>query len=85
MRFVLIGAHHTNEGPSRKLRSGTKIADSAANALPGDVVCASLCAKPNNTMQPLDAAAVSALAAVGITAPLGGPTRMATGAESIDA
>lgn len=83
-RFVLIGAAHINDGPSKKLRAGTKIADSPANALPGDVISASLCAKPNNAMQPLDAAAVAALAAVGITASVGGPTRMATGVESID-
>ena len=86
-RFVLIGAAivHNNEGPPRKLKAGTKIADSVGNALPGDVVSASLCAKPNNAMQPLDASAVTALATVGITAVVGGPTRQPTGCESVDA
>jgi hypothetical protein len=66
-------------------RAGDKIADSTANAIAGDKINAALCAAPFAGMVPLDSAAVSALAAVGITATIGVPLIPVTGAASIDA
>lgn len=80
-RFVLISAHVDG---SNRYKSGTKVADQQANALPGDKISPVLCAHPTKAMDPLDAGAVAALAAVGIVSSVGGPTGRATGAESID-
>jgi hypothetical protein len=81
-RFVLTqacsaGAFH--------FRAGDKLADSTANALAGDKINAALCATPFAGMVPLDSAAVSALAAVGITTSIGAVIIPITGAASIDA
>jgi hypothetical protein len=82
-RFVLTQA--CSQGAFR-YRAGTTMADSTANALPGDRINAVLCATPFAGMCPLDAGAVSALAAVGITATIGAaPLVPITGAASIDA
>jgi hypothetical protein len=69
-RFSLLGAIEalTSDGMRRRLRAGTTVADSVGNALAGDVVSSGLCASPNIRMVALDAAAVTAFAAVGITA-----------------
>ena len=80
-RFVLTaacaaGAFH--------FRAGDKLADSIANALPGDKINAALCATPFAGMVPLDAAAVSALAAVGINTSIGALIVPVTGVSSID-
>jgi hypothetical protein len=55
-RFMLRAAHYTNDG--RRLRAYTTIADTQANALPGDIIWDGLNAS-NITpfMQPLDSAA----------------------------
>jgi hypothetical protein len=85
-RFVLIGAHAcVANGLYQKLRSGQKVADSTANALPGDAISPSLCAKPTRDMAPLDASAVAAHAAVGITSSIGMAMPAPTGTGSIDA
>ena len=56
------------------------------NAQAGDVVSAQLCAVPNTRMIPLDSAAVSAFASVGITASIGQQlSSLPTSADSIDA
>jgi hypothetical protein len=86
-RFVLVGAQEcVANGFRRRLRAGQTVADTAGNAQPGDVVSAQLCANPNIRMIALDAAAVTAFAAVQITATIGqllsGPP---TGADSTDA
>jgi hypothetical protein len=80
-RFVLTAA--ASAGPFR-YRAGDKLADSTANALPGDKINAQLCATPFAGMVPLDAAAVSALAGVGITTSIGAVIVPTTGAGSID-
>ncbi len=88
MRFVLIGTQEMQIGTMRRrYRAGTTVADTQGNALPGDVVCAGLCAAPNDRLVPLDTAAVTAMQAAGfagaaIGKPLSGPS---TGADSIDA
>jgi hypothetical protein len=73
----------------RRLNAGTKIADTAGNAQPGDVVSATLCAPANAVaaaiLNPLDGAAVTVLAGVGLTRSIGGPVVGPTGAASIDA
>jgi len=59
-RFILIAAvvGAAQNGPYTKHPRGTAIADSAGNALPGDVVWPQLCTAPNPiNMAPLDAAA----------------------------
>jgi hypothetical protein len=81
MRFVLSAA--AQDGAFH-FRAGDKIADSTANALPGDKINATLCAKPFAGMIPLDAAAVSALASVGITTTIGALIVPITGAASVD-
>jgi hypothetical protein len=86
-RFYLIGAQETTvaNSPCRRLRAGTTVCDTAGNAQPGDVICAALCASPNIRMIPLDAAAVSAFAAVGITAVINQQlSSPPTGGDSID-
>jgi hypothetical protein len=87
-RFVLIGAQDciVANAPRRRLRAGQTVADTVGNAQPGDFVSAQLCASPNTRMIALDAAAVSAFAAVGITAAIGqqlGPP--AGSVDSVDA
>jgi hypothetical protein len=87
-RFALIGAQETVVGGMRRrLRAGVVVADGAGSALAGDVICEALCAQPNRRLIPLDAAAVAAMQAVGISdavvgVALSGPP---TGADSIDA
>jgi hypothetical protein len=80
-RFYLIDAHHDG---TRRYRAGTKIADSLANAQPGDQISATLCAKPSSGMTPLDAAGVAAMAAMRITTTVGAATTAPTGAASAD-
>jgi hypothetical protein len=85
-RFYLLGAQDALVGTMRRrLKAGTTVADTASNALPGDVLCPQFCSSPNVRMVALDSAAVSAFAAMGITASVGqalsGPP---TGADSID-
>jgi hypothetical protein len=86
-RFSILGAQEciTASG-RRRLRAGATVADTVGNAQPGDVVSAQLCAAPNLRMIALDAAAVAAFAAVGITATtnqrLSGHS---SGVDSIDA
>jgi len=87
-RFTLVGAQEciTANGLRRRLRAGTNVADSAGNALAGDVVSAQLCSVPNNRMIALDAAAVAAFAAVGITASIGQQlSGVPTSGDSVDA
>ena len=88
MRFVLTRAFAgIANGQYRRLRAGTVVVDIAANRVaPTDIVSATICANPNTGMEPLDSAAVAALAAVGITATIGEPVMVqVTGASSIDA
>jgi hypothetical protein len=86
-RFQILGAKECITGSGRRrLRSGATVADTVGNAQPGDVVSAQLCASPNSRMIPLDVAAVTALASVGITASVG--QRLSghpSGCDSIDA
>jgi hypothetical protein len=86
-RFTLLGAVECiTAGGRRRLRAGTNVADTNANAQAGDVVSAQLCAVPNTRMIPLDSAAVSAFASVGITASIGQQlSSLPTSADSIDA
>jgi hypothetical protein len=85
-RFVLIGAHAcVANGLYQKLHSGQKVADSTANALAGDAIAPSLCAKPTRDMAPLDSAAVNAHLAMGIVSTIGMAMPAATGVGSIDA
>lgn len=59
-RFILIAAivGAPPNGAYTKYPRGTAIADSAANAEPGDIVWPSVCASPSPTsMAPLDALA----------------------------
>jgi hypothetical protein len=87
-RFYLIGAVEciTANNLRRRLRAGTNVADTAGNALAGDVVSAQLCASPNIRMIALDAAAVSAFAAVGIVASIGQQlSSLPTGSDCVDA
>ena len=87
-RFTLIGAVEciTANGLSRRLRAGTNVADSAGNALAGDVVSAQLCASPNIRMVALDSGAVAAFAAVGITTVIGQQlSSLPTSSDSVDA
>jgi hypothetical protein len=87
-RFYLLGAQEIADGAMRRrLKAGTTVADSGANALAGDEVCPGLCSQPNNRLVPLDAAAVTAMQAAGfanaaIGVAVSGPP---TGADSIDA
>ena len=63
-RFILLAAvvGAPPSGAYSKFPRGTAIADSAANALPGDVVWPSLCIAPNSTnMAPLDDVASAAM------------------------
>jgi hypothetical protein len=87
-RFALLGAVEcvVAGGMRRRLRAGTTVADTAGNAIGNDVISSQLAAAPNTRMVALDAGAVAAFAAVGITASIGqqlGP--LPTGADSIDA
>lgn len=81
-RFVLTQA--CADGAYR-FHAGQTLADSIANSVTGDKVSAKLCATPFAGMVPLDAAAVTALAAVGITTSIGTVLVQATGAASVDA
>jgi hypothetical protein len=86
-RFQILNAQEapTSSG-RRRLRAGQTIADSAGNALAGDFVSAALCASPNVGLIPLDAAAVAAFAAVGVTAVINQRLgHVPTGRDSIDA
>jgi hypothetical protein len=83
MRFQLtaavqVGAFH--------YRAGNFIADSTANALPGDKVVPALCTPPFPFagMVALDASALAALAAVGIVTTIGQVLVPVTGAASVD-
>jgi hypothetical protein len=87
-RFILTRAVACiANGQYRRLRAGTIVVDVAANRVAAtDVVAAAICATPNAGMEPLDSAAVAALAAVGITATIGEPVMVqVTGASSVDA
>jgi hypothetical protein len=85
-RFYLLGSHEIADGAMRRrLKAGSTIADNAANALPGDVIAPGLAAQPNIRLIALDAGAVAAFAAVGITAAIGQPlSGQPSGADSID-
>jgi len=92
-RFQLLGAcdamvsgHATGR---RRLNAGTKIADTAGNAVAGDFVCPALCAPANaveaRILNPLDASAVAVLAGLGVTRSVGAPVLVGpTGVSSID-
>ena len=80
-RFVLSAA--CQDGAFH-FRAGNTIADSIGNAQAGDKISAVLCAKPFAGMIPLDAAAVAALAAVGINTSIGTLIVPITGVSSID-
>jgi hypothetical protein len=87
-RFMLIGAVEciTATSGRRRLRAGQTVADTVGNALAGDVVSAQLCASPNTRMVALDAAAVAAFAAVGITTSIGQQlSSLPTSSDSVDA
>jgi hypothetical protein len=86
-RFQLLGAYEcVTASGRRRLRSGQTIADSVGNAQPGDIVSSQLCTAPNRRMIALDAAAVTALGAVGITATIGQQlSHQPSGVESVDA
>jgi hypothetical protein len=69
-RFILISAvaGAPPNGQYRKWPRGTTIADSAGNAVAGDVVWPSLCAAPSRVnMAPLDSAGAALLPGVAIT------------------
>ena len=68
-----------------RFRAGTTLADSTANAVAGDKINATLCATPFAGMVPLDAAAVTALAGVGITTSIGALIVPVSGVSSVDA
>jgi hypothetical protein len=57
------------------------VADSAANALAGDVVCPQLANAPNKQMIALDAGAVSAFAAMGIITTIGAVMDLGSGVD----
>jgi hypothetical protein len=84
-RYQLIVAVEASPAgwPRRKLVAGTTIADTVGNALPGDFVLPSLTTgAPNiNQMIPLDAGAVSAFAAVGVTTTVGAPHSVGSGVD----
>jgi hypothetical protein len=87
-RFALIGAQETVVGGQRRrLRASVVVADGPASALAGDVIAPELCAAPNRRLVPLDAAAVAAMQAVGISEAVVGVALSSppTGADSIDA
>ncbi len=86
-RFALLGAQEVAIGSMRRrLKAGTTVADSVANAQFGDVIAPGLCQQPNNRLIALDAGAVAAFAAMGITASVGQAlSGGSTGADSIDA
>lgn len=82
-RYILIAAvvGQPPRGTYTKYPRGTTIADSAANAQPGDIVWPALCAAPSPVnMAPLDSAAqarmpgtaITTLAAVAVSS-AGGP------------
>jgi hypothetical protein len=67
-RYILCtpvyGAVPSVAPSGRKFGTGTTVADTLGNALPGDVVWASLCASAAsspNTMRPLDAAGAAVM------------------------
>jgi hypothetical protein len=80
-RFVLTAAAQDGQ---YHYRAGTKLADTIGNAVFGDKISPTLCATPFAGMVPLDAAAVTALAGVGITTTIGALIVPVTGAASID-
>jgi len=86
-RFYVLGAQEALVGGMRRrLKAGTTICDTGANAQAGDVICPQLCSSPNVRMVALDAAAVSAFASVGITTAIGVPLSGPVGSgDSIDA
>jgi hypothetical protein len=63
-RFLVIAA--VSEGAYR-FKSGTTLADSQENALPGDRIAPRLCAFPVVSMKPLDPAASAAWSAMNFT------------------
>jgi hypothetical protein len=83
-RFLLIAA--CADGAYR-FKAGTTLADSQANALPGDRISARLCAVPVISMQPLDPAASATWSAMGFNAEdmLRYRQVQPTGADSVDA
>jgi hypothetical protein len=86
-RFYVLGAQEVAIGVMRRrLKAGTTIADTGANAHPGDVVCPDLATKPNDRLIALDQAAVTAFATMGITTTIGQPLSGPAGSgDSIDA
>lgn len=67
MRFVLTqSVWFVSPFGRTKLCIGDTVADIVANAKPSDFVLPTLCAKPTEFMEPLDADAVLALAAQGL-------------------
>jgi hypothetical protein len=83
-RFILIAAV-AGSPPScpsgQKYRRGTTIADSAGNALAGDVVWPALCVAPSPiNMAPLDAAGQALMPGSAITTLAGVATSSAGGA-----
>ena len=73
-RFILLGAVAGSPPgiPYKSWPAGTRIADSAGNAVPGDLVWPSMAAAPSNRMAPLDSAA----AALMVTAAAANPSAM---------
>ncbi len=68
-RFIMIAATFgvPPSGPAARYGRGTTIADSAANAVGGDIVWPSLCTSPPPTLAlPLDAAGSTAMGGVTI-------------------
>jgi hypothetical protein len=83
-RYQLIQAVEAQPAgwPRRKINGGATIADTQGNALPGDFVDPGRCANPNiNQMIPLDAAALAAFAAVGVTTAVGAPHSVGSGVD----
>ena len=92
-RFILIGAvaGAPPGWPYKSWPAGTRIADSGANAVAGDLVWPALAASPNNRMCPLDASGAAAMviaaaanpsAPGGWTVTIGGASSYPTGADS---
>ena len=86
MRFAIVGAQETIVGNMRvRLHAGQTIADTAGNALAGDVIAPVLCASLNSRLMPLDASAASALVSAGFAGAVAGKaiSHPSTGADSI--
>jgi hypothetical protein len=89
-RFQLLTADEALVGSMRRrLRAGTIVVDSAAdpNYSPStDLICPTLATAPTIKMVPLNASAVAAMAAVGISATIGQNLYgVPSGADSVDA